>query len=68
MTLPKFSEIISLSNEEIIKKIYETEIEIFNLRFQNSTRQNVNLHKLKHKIHRFAQLKTLFGQRLKKMK
>ena len=67
MNLPKFTEIISFSNQEIEEKILEIETEIFNLRFQKATKQDFKVHQLKHKKHRLAQLKTLLMKRLKEI-
>ena len=59
MSLPQFTDIISLSNTEISEAIIETETELFNLRFKKATRQNFKAHEVKHTKRRIAQLKTL---------
>lgn len=59
MSLPKFTDIISLSNLEISEAIIETEKRLFNLRFKKATRQNLKSHEIKHTKRQLAQLKTL---------
>jgi large subunit ribosomal protein L29 len=67
MSLPHFSDIISLSNVEISEAIIETENKLFNLRFKKATRQNLKSHELKHTKHQLAQLKTLLTLRLERL-
>ena len=64
MSLPQFTDIISLSNTEISEAIIETENELFNLRFKKATRQNFKSHEIKFAKCRLAQLKTLLTSRL----
>ena len=64
MSLPQFTDIISLSNTEISEAIIETENELFNLRFKKATRQSFKPHEIKHIKRRLAQLKTLLTLRL----
>ena len=64
MSIPQFSEIISLSNAEISDTIIETENQLFNLRFKKATRQNFKSHEIKFAKCRLAQLKTLLTSRL----
>ena len=64
MSLPKFTDIISLSNTEISEAIIETETKLFNLRFKQATRQNFKSHEIKNAKRRLAQLKTLLTSRL----
>lgn len=64
MSLPKFTDIISLSNTELSETIIETENQLFNLRFKKATRQNFKSHELKTKKRLLAQLKTLLSMRL----
>ena len=59
MGLAKFTEIVSLSNNEISEAIIETENQLFNLRFKQATRQNFKSHQVKNTKRRLAQLKTL---------
>ena len=65
MGLPKFSDIISLSNTEISEAIIEAESQLFNLRFKKATRQNFKSNEIKETKRRVAQLKTLLTSRLK---
>ena len=64
MGLPKFTDIISLSNTEISEAIIETENQLFNLRFKQATRQSFKSHEIKNAKCRLAQLKTLLTLRL----
>ena len=64
MGLPKFTDIISLSNTEISEAIIETETKLFNLRFKQATRQSFKSHEIKNAKRRLAQLKTLLTSRL----
>ncbi len=67
MSLPQFTDIISLSNTEISEAIIETETELFNLRFKKATRQTFKAHEIKYAKRRLAQLKTLLTMRLKEL-
>lgn len=67
MGLPKFTDIISLSNTEISAAIIETENQLFNLRFKKATRQNFNSHEIKNAKRRLVQLKTLLTIRLQNL-
>ena len=64
MNLPKFSELIALTNREISEEIYKTEKIIFNLRFNRATQQTFKNHELKYNKCKLAQLKTLIRMRL----
>lgn len=64
MSLPQFTDIVSLSNTEISESIIETENELFNLRFKKATRQSFKSHNIKYTKRRLAQLKTLLTLRL----
>lgn len=63
MGLPKFTDIQSLSNTEILEEIHQTENKLFNLRFQKATRQNFKSHEIKNEKRRLAQLKTILTLR-----
>lgn len=65
MSLPQFTDSISLSNVAISEAIIETENKLFNLRFKKATRQNLKSHEIKHTKRQLAQLKTLLSLRLK---
>ena len=67
MSVPQFSNIISLSNAEISEAIIETENQLFNLRFKKATRQNFKSHEIKYTKRRLAQLKTLLTLRLQNL-
>jgi large subunit ribosomal protein L29 len=67
MSLPQFTDIISLSNTEISEAIIETENQLFNLRFKKATRQIFKVHEIKSTKRRLAQLKTLLTLRLKNL-
>lgn len=58
MSLPQFTEIISLSNKEISEGIIQTEKKLFHLRFRKATRQSLKSHSIKHTKRRLAQLKS----------
>jgi large subunit ribosomal protein L29 len=64
MSLPQFTDILSLSNGEISDAIIETENKLFQLRFKKATRQNLKSHQIKHTKRQLAQLKTLLTVRL----
>ncbi len=67
MGVPKFTDIISLSNSEISEVIIETENQLFNLRFKKATRQSFKSHEIRYTKHRLAQLKTLLTLRLQNL-
>jgi ribosomal protein L29 len=67
MSISQFTDIISLSNTEILEAIIETENQIFNLRFKKATRQTFKAHEIKDNKRRLAQLKTLSTLRLKNL-
>lgn len=67
MSLSKFADIISLSNDEISEAIIETENQLFNLRFKQATRQTFKSHEIKNARRRLAQLKTLLTARLQNL-
>ena len=64
MSLPKFNNLISLSNNQIAEQILKTENEIFNLRFKKATRQTFKSHEIKKAKRILAQLKTLLSLRI----
>ena len=68
MVISNFSDIISLSNEEIAEKIIKTENEIFNHRFKKATGQSFKSHEIKSSRRLLAQLKTILTIRLKDLK
>mgnify|MGYP001796594733 CR=1 FL=1 len=68
MTLPQFTDLISLSITEISEAIVEMENKLFTLRFKKATRQNFKSHDIKHTKRRLSQLKTLLTIRLEHLK
>lgn len=64
MGLPKFTDIASFSNDQILEEILKTEKELFNLKFKKATRQSFKPHTIKYTKRRLAQLKTLLTLRL----
>ena len=66
MGLPRFTDLVPLSNQEISEEILKTENQIFNLRFKKATRQTFKLHELKNEKRKLAQLKTLLTLRIEK--
>ena len=64
MGLPKFKDILELSNSEIAESILKFEKELFNLQFRKATRQSLKSHEIKMTKHKLAQLKTLLTLRL----
>ena len=67
MSIPQFTEILSLSNTEISEAIIKTENELFSLRFKKATRQAFKPHEIKNAKRRLAQLKTLLTLRLQNL-
>jgi ribosomal protein L29 len=67
MSIPKFTDIISLSNTEISEAIIETENQFFSLQFKKATRQTFKAHEIIYAKRRLAQLKTLLSLRLKEL-
>ncbi|NCJ08026.1 50S ribosomal protein L29 [Synechococcales cyanobacterium C] len=63
MALTKISDLEDLTLEEVEIKIQELKRQLFDLRFQQATRQAVKPHEFKHARHTLAQLMTLKHQR-----
>ncbi|MFZ4664827.1 MAG: 50S ribosomal protein L29 [Prochlorotrichaceae cyanobacterium] len=64
MALSKIKDFRDLSDEELQAKILEGKRELFQLRFQQATRQmSTGTHLFKHIRHRLAQLMTLERER-----
>ena len=59
MSVPQFTDIISLSETEIFNTLLSTETELFNLRFKKATKRSFKSHEIKYTKRRIAQLKTL---------
>jgi len=69
MSLPQFTDILSLSNLEILDRITETENELYNLRVKKAMQrtvksQNFKSHEIKYTKRNLAHLKTLLTLRL----
>lgn len=67
MGLTNFTEIVSLSTNEISEAIIEAEKQLFNLRLKQATRQSLKSHEIKTTKCRLAQLKTLLTLRLQNL-
>ncbi len=63
MALPKIDEVRQLNDEELAEEILATKRKLFDLRFQQATRQLDNTHEFKHTRHRMAQLLTVERER-----
>lgn len=63
MSLPKFADIISLSNTEIAEAVITTEKQLFDLRFKKATRQTFKSNQITNAKRRLAQLKTILTSR-----
>lgn len=59
----KVDQIRALSNEELLKKLEEGHEELFNLRFQLSTRQLVNHREIPRVKKKIARMKTILAER-----
>lgn len=64
MPLPKIDEARQLSNEDLAEQILAVKRELFQLRFQQGTRQQqFKPHQVRHARHRLAQLMTVERER-----
>ena len=63
MALTKMSELRDLSSTEVETQIQDLKRQLFDLRFQQGTRQPVQPHQFKHLRHTLAQLMTLRQER-----
>jgi large subunit ribosomal protein L29 len=62
--MPKISEARELDDQALESAIVDTKKKLFNLRFQQATRQlEGGLHQFKHERHRLAQLMTVLRER-----
>ena len=68
MGLSQYSDIRSLSSEDINTNILKVEKKIFDLRFKKATRQTYKSHELKNEKRKLAQLKTFEKELLEKSK
>jgi len=64
MALPKIQEARELDDQSLEQAIADTRRKLFDLRFQQATRQlQTGLHQFKHERHRLAQLMTVLRER-----
>ncbi|RZM79366.1 50S ribosomal protein L29 [Leptolyngbya iicbica] len=64
MALPKIQDVRDLDNQALDQAIADTRRKLFDLRFQQATRQlQTGLHQFKHERHRLAQLMTVLRER-----
>jgi large subunit ribosomal protein L29 len=63
MALPKIAEARKLNDQELAEEILATKRKLFDLRFQQATRQLEKTHEFKHTRHRMAQLLTVERER-----
>ncbi|MDJ0729227.1 MAG: 50S ribosomal protein L29 [Crocosphaera sp.] len=63
MALPKIEEVRKLNDQELAEEILATKRKLFDLRFQQATRQLEKTHEFKHTRHRMAQLLTVERER-----
>jgi large subunit ribosomal protein L29 len=63
MALPKIEDVRKLSDEELSAEVLELKKKLFELRFQQATRQLEKTHEFKHTRHRLAQLLTVERER-----
>ena len=65
MVIFEFTNILSLSNDDISNAIIQTEKELFDLRFKKATRQSFKSHEIKQKRHQLVYYKTILTSRFK---
>ncbi|MGK7956901.1 MAG: 50S ribosomal protein L29 [Crocosphaera sp.] len=63
MALPKIEDVRKLNDQELAEEILATKRQLFDLRFQQATRQLEKTHEFKHTRHRMAQLLTVERER-----
>nr|B8HMR2.1 RecName: Full=Large ribosomal subunit protein uL29; AltName: Full=50S ribosomal protein L29 [Cyanothece sp. PCC 7425] len=63
MALSKMKDLLDLSDAEVETQILDLKRQLFQLRLQKATRQEVKPHQFKHLRHQLAQLMTLERQR-----
>lgn len=63
MALSKMADLKDLSPAEVDSKVQELKKELFELRFQQATKETIQPHQFKHLRHQIAQLMTLKQQR-----
>lgn len=63
MSLPKIVEARNLNDQDLAEEILAAKKKLFDLRFQQATRQLEKTHEFKHTRHRIAQLLTVERER-----
>ena len=63
MSLPKIGEIRDLDDKDLAAEVLAAKKKLFDLRFQQATRQLEKTHEFKHTRHRIAQLLTVERER-----
>jgi large subunit ribosomal protein L29 len=63
MALSKIADLRQLKDNEIADQIIDLKKQLFDLRFQQATRQEVKSHQFKHIRHQLAQLMTVERER-----
>ncbi len=63
MALSKIADARNLSDEELAEQIVAIKRQLFQLRMQKATRQEVKPHEFKHARHQLAQLMTVTQER-----
>ncbi len=63
MPLPKIADVRAFTDEELETEILDVKKQLFDLRFQKATRQEIKSHEFKHARHRLAQLLTIERER-----
>jgi large subunit ribosomal protein L29 len=63
MSLPKIAEARNLNDQDLAEEILAAKKKLFDLRFQQATRQLEKTHEFKHTRHRIAQLFTVERER-----
>ncbi len=63
MALSKIADARNLSDEELAEQIVAVKRQLFQLRMQKATRQQVKPHEFKHARHQLAQLMTVTQER-----
>jgi large subunit ribosomal protein L29 len=66
MPLSKIADLRQLGDSEVADKILDLKKQLFDLRLQQATRQEVKSHQFKHIRHELAQLMTIESERSSK--
>ncbi|NJK41648.1 MAG: 50S ribosomal protein L29 [Acaryochloridaceae cyanobacterium SU_2_1] len=63
MAMSKMVDLRKLTSEEVVARVQDLKRELFQLRFQQATREKVEPHQFKHIRHQLSQLMTLQKER-----